>query len=385
MPFSESMSTNNTPRHAVSTLELFFDLVFVFTLTGLTALIERDLSWTSLLQVVLIFTVLFWMYGAYAWLTNEVPPETDSRRLLMFAGMAAFLTCASATQSAFGDRALTFALGYTLVVLVHTGLYAQVAGRDVIRFATLNLLGAGALIAASASNGWIVYLLWTIPLVLQWIAPRLVRRAGDTREGSAPPVFSLDADHFVERHGLLLIVALGESVVAVGVGLRTEEPTVGRYLATGLGLVIAAAFWWAYFRSDDALAQSAMERSAGTERVSLAVNGFFYAYIPMLLGVIAVAAGIVRAISQINQPLDQPHAWLLAAGVATYVGGTAAFRWAVRITPTRTRVLAAALALGSVVLGVGFDAQVQLAALAGLLVLMLLVEHRTSPACVARS
>src|SRR5262245_61975023 len=133
----------------VSTLELFFDLVFVFTITQLTALIEHDLSWHGVAGAGLIFVVTYWMYAGYAWLTNQVPPTTTPRRLLLVCGMAAFLICALAIPRAFERDARAFAVGYVLVVLVHSGLYAETHGASVWRFVPFNLLGAACLVGAA--------------------------------------------------------------------------------------------------------------------------------------------------------------------------------------------------------------------------------------------
>src|SRR5512138_2236684 len=118
----------------VTSLELFFDLVFVFTLTQLTALLSRSLSWEHLLQAFLIFIVLFWMYGGYVWLTHSVPPVTADRQLLLIAGMAAFLICALAIPQAFHDTGLAFGIGYLLVIVVHSFMYARAVGLMVARF-----------------------------------------------------------------------------------------------------------------------------------------------------------------------------------------------------------------------------------------------------------
>src|ERR1044071_9861094 len=133
----------------VTSLELFFDLVFVFTLTQLTALLSQSLSWESLLQAFLIFIVLFWMYGGYVWLTNSVPPVTPSRQLLLIAGMAAFLICALAIPHAFQNTGLAFGIGYFIVILVHGSMYVRAVGWKAARFVPMNFISAGAVIAAS--------------------------------------------------------------------------------------------------------------------------------------------------------------------------------------------------------------------------------------------
>src|SRR6187401_6685 len=137
----------------VTTLELFFDLVFVFTLTQLTALLSTSLSWERLLQSFLIFIVLFWMYGGYVWLTNSVPPVTADRQLLLIAGMSAFLICALAIPNAFQEADLAFGMGYLIVIVVHSFMYARVVGLKVARFVPMNFLAAAAIIAAGFAGG----------------------------------------------------------------------------------------------------------------------------------------------------------------------------------------------------------------------------------------
>ena len=204
-------------------------------LTQLTSLLESNPTWETAGQVLLIFVVLFWMYGGYAWLTNQVPPENTHRRLLLIAAMAGFMVCALAAPGAFGDAGLAIGLGYLMVVLVHAGLYAESAGREVIRFAPFNLLGAAALIAASFVDGGFRYGLWLVPLGAQYLAAT-VGRPPEPVTG-----YVLHSFHLVERHGLLLIVALGESVVAVGFGLGELTLDLGSYLGVVLGVGLAGA------------------------------------------------------------------------------------------------------------------------------------------------
>src|SRR4026207_1607883 len=150
----------------VTSLELFFDLVFVFTLTQLTALLAKSLSWESLLQSFLIFIVLFWMYGGYVWLTNSIPPVTSGRQLLLIAGMAAFLICALAIPNAFQDTGLIFGIGYLIVIIVHGFMYGRAVGLKKARFVPMNFLSAGAVMSAGLVDGSARYLLWLLAIAL---------------------------------------------------------------------------------------------------------------------------------------------------------------------------------------------------------------------------
>jgi low temperature requirement protein LtrA len=353
----------------VSTLELFFDLVFVFTLTQLTGLLTHGLSAERVVQVVLVFVVLFWMYGGYVWLTNQVPPDRPARRLLVVLGMAAFFVCALAIPEAFDGGGIAFGLGYLLVIVVHGGLWLQVYGAGVtMRFGAFNVVSALVVIAAGFVDGLGAYALWVTAIVIQFVTPRIA--------GRAAPQFPLRSGHFVERHGLLLIVALGESIVAIGIGIAGLPLDPGVFGAAVLGLALAASLWWAYFVGDEEAARRAMAAASETERFRLAINAYFFAYIPILLGVITTAAGVERSIGQAAQRLDGATALLLAVGVAMYLLGEVAFRRVMGIRPLGFRVVGAVAALATAAVGVALPALVQLTTLVLILVTTIAVEAR---------
>jgi low temperature requirement protein LtrA len=359
----------------VSTLELFFDLVFVFTLTQLTTLLADDLSAKGMVRVVLIFDVLFWMYAAYAWLTNMVPPDRPARRLLLIGGMAAFLVCALAVPQAFDGGGVAFGLGMLLVVLVHGGLYASVAGVGVLWFAAPNFVAALCLIAAGFLDGPAAYALWAVPVVNQFVTPRLSTRVAAR--------LRVRPRHFVERHGLLLLVALGESVVAIGIGLGGEPLNLGLFAVAVLGLALAAGLWWTYFAGDEEGAERALAAATAERRFRLANNAYFYAFIPMLVGVIVIAAGVKKSIGHIGDPLAAGPALALAGGVALYLAGDVAFRRVLGIRPVGHRAAAAALALATLPLGMSLAAGVQLVGLVAVLVAAIVAERRRRPVGVA--
>ena len=353
----------------VTALELFFDLVFVFTLTQLTGLLAGDLSVLSAVRVTLIFIVLFWMYGGYAWLTNQVPPTLPIRRLLLVFGMAAFLVCALAIPRAFDGGGVAFGLGYLLVVLVHAGLYASVYGRTMALWVgPFNVASALSVTLAGLLSGPAAYALWVVAILIQFITPYVNR---------SPARPNIRPAHFVERHGLLLIVALGESVVAIGIGVGHEPLTFELFGAVLLGLALAAALWWTYFAAEEERAERALASVASlNERLLLAIRAYFFAYIPMLLGIIALAAGVKDSIGDVVHRLDPAPALTLGTGVALYLAGDVAFRRALRIHPVGYRAVAAVAALATIVLGIYTAAWVQLVALIAVLLGMLAPEAR---------
>src|SRR5919201_1912712 len=185
----------------VSTLELFFDLVFVFTITQLTTLLVDRPNARGILQVVLMLGVIWWMYGGYAWLTNAVAPDRAGRRLLLLGGMAAYLVLALAIPDAFAGTGLTFGLAYVAIVSVHAGLFTRTSQeatlRDLMKLAPMNLASAVVVLAGGIAGGTAQYILWAIAVALEWSTPRLISTEG----------FMIGASHFVERHGLVVIVA----------------------------------------------------------------------------------------------------------------------------------------------------------------------------------
>jgi low temperature requirement protein LtrA len=367
------------PPLRVTTLELFFDLVFAFTLTQLTTLLAGRFSLAATVQVLLIFGLLWWMYAAYAWLTNTRPPVHTAERLLLLVAMAAFLVVGLAIPDGFGGSALALGLGYLVVVLVHAALYFRV-NRNIIRVAPFNICSALLVIAASLLRGPTGaerpagYALWVAALAVQLGSPLLVHPARH---------FELRPAHFTERHSGLLIVALGESVAAIGIGAARLTGHSGAdnarlVVAAVLGLALAAALWWAALGTgDEEQAERALAASGGARRTALGLS-LFYGYIPVLLGVIAMAAGVRQAVEQADRLSPGPDraAVVLAAGAALYLAGVVAMRRRLGFGPVRLRAVTAVLALATAPIGAFVALEVQLAVLILLLAGMLMLERR---------
>ncbi|MER7823390.1 low temperature requirement protein A [Streptomyces sp. NPDC096097] len=381
-------------EHRVSTLELFFDLVFVFTITQLTVLLADDLSPRGAGQVVLIFTVLFWMYGGYAHLTNQVPPDRTVRRVLLMSAMGAFMVCALAVPTAFGAGGIAFGLGYLSVVLIHGALFTQAHGRGVLWFALPNVLCALSVTVAGFFDGLPAWGLWMLALLLQFVTPMVVQRVAAS--GAAGPEVAevsdgpgqtvgdqlggMNAAHLVERHGLLLIIVFGESVIAIGIGVGSLPLSVGIAGGAFLALTITSAMWWMYFVRDEGRAEEVFERTPTERRFKLAMVAYYYAFLPMLLGIAVFAAGVKKTIGHLGEHLHTGPAVALAGGVALYLTGDLAFRAALRIGPARYRAAALVLALATVPVGTSWTGAGQLVALACVLVGALAAEGRRSPA-----
>jgi low temperature requirement protein LtrA len=357
-------------ERGVSNLELFFDLVFVFTLTQLTSLLEHGISVEAAFRTALILTVLFWMYGGFVWLTNQVPPDNTPRRLLLLVGMGALLICAMAIPRAFDDRGVAFGIGYLLVVIVHGAMYVEAYGTAALRFVPANIVGALCVTAAGFLGGIAAYALWVVAIVFQFGAQLLLRFL----ERNRPAGFDLRPAHFVERHDLLLLIAFGESVVATGIGASGLVFDAGVAGAALLGLALTAALWWTHFGDDDDRAEHTLRSASVAQRAQMAINAYFYAYIVMLFGVIAIAAGVRLSLEHVTDALALGPALLLGGGVALYLAGDSVFRRVMRLGRATYRAVAAVLSLGVVALAVAVSAAAALAILVAIVVATLVIE-----------
>jgi low temperature requirement protein LtrA len=310
------------------------------------------------------------MYGGYAWLTNAVPPEGLTRRLLLLGGMAGFLILALAIPRAFAGTGLTFGLGYLVVITVHGGLFIRSSARSVSMafrgVAAINAVAALLVLAGGIAGGTAEYVLWAAAFVVTWFGtPRLTDDSG----------FEIGPAHFVERHGLVVLVAIGESVVAIGIGAAGVKVDLALVGVSVLGLALSACLWWAYFGGGgDSEAERAMTEAPAVERPRLALGGYGFPHIAILLGIVAVAAAEKRAVGHASAHLPTADSLYLAGGLAVFLFGDAVFRRTLGIGHGRARIAAAVLAFATVPLGLEVSAVAQLVALVALLVGALSVE-----------
>ena len=355
----------------VTTLELFFDLVFAFTLTQLASLLVHRFTPGGALEVLLVFGVLWWMYGGYAWLTNTRAPVRTADRLLLLVGMAGFLVCGLAIPRGFGpgdtETRVALGAGYLVVVLVHSALFYRV-NRNIVRVTPFNVGAALLVIGAAFVPSPASYLLWAAAVAVQWLSPLILHPGGR---------FNIRPAHFAERHGALVIVALGESVAAVGIGAAPAGVTFAVILPAVIGLAVSAALWWTYFGDgDDERAEQAMAATDPGRRAGLAL-ATYYAHIPILLGVVALAAGTALTIGNPAQPHPR-QAIAVAGGAALFLAGSAWFRWSLHIGPIELRLAGAGFALATAALGASVSVEAQGAVLLAGIVAMLAAERRAS-------
>ena len=347
----------------VTPLELFFDLVFVLAVTQCTALMAANPTWAGLAKGLLVLAVLWWSWVGYAWLTSVVDPEEGIVRIAMFAAMAAFLVAALCVPEAFDDTALLFACSYGMVRVAHIALFL-VASRDdtalrrsVVGLGVSTAIGVGILIAASATDHALQGVLWGLALQLDMAGPLLFGAGG----------WKLVPGHFAERHGLIIIIALGESIVAIGVGAGAGID-VGVVAAAVLGMAVAATQWWMYFDVVALVAARRLSRAAeGRERNELARDSYSFLHFPMVAGIVLVALGMKKTLGHVEDPLGLVPTVALLGGSALYLLGHVAFRWRNLHTLNRRRLACAMVLVALVPAGVGLPSLATVAILAAVL------------------
>jgi low temperature requirement protein LtrA len=355
-----------------STIELFLDLVFVFTVTQLTEQVAHPHDAGDYGQAALILMMTFWMYDGFVWLTGNVTLDRPARRIALFAGMAGFLLMAMAIPGAFGstegahDSGIVFGLAFIGVNLVHAGMFTTAPNQSaqaIWRIAPFNLTSAGlVLLAGFVDRDW-RWLCW-LAAVLVVSSTTLFRR----HEG-----WSISAAHFVERHGLVIIVALGESIVAIGVGASGLEIDLALAAAAVLALALSAALWWVYFDRDDATAEQVMRDRSGDSRGHLGM-WLAYTHLVMVAGIVVMAAGVKVILAHPTDAVESSTAWNLAAGIAVYLAGEATFRYGIGLGIGVRRLVTAALLVLSVPVGTESTGMLQLTVALGLVVALLVVE-----------
>jgi low temperature requirement protein LtrA len=387
------MSTRRTPINAqpttedqpVTTLELFFDLVFVFALTQITALLAHDLTWSGALRGVLLIGLLWWSWIGFSWVCNLVKADEGSTRGVLLAAMGAMFVIALAIPEAFHDLPgglpgpVVIAIAYFVFRAMHLWLFWLIADGDrvlrhtLLRFAPSMLAGTALLLVASQLHGSDQTLLWGLALAADYGGTYLIDARGWRLRSAA---------HFAERHGLIIIIALGESIVAIGVGVTDLPISWPILIASLLGLAVSSALWWIYFDATAYYGEQALAAEPAETRPKLARDAYTFLHFPMVAGIVFLALGLKKVLEYVgdsehhhlSDPLKGIGLYALFAGVVLYLLGHVGFKWRTTHRLGISRLITAALCLLAIPALAHAPALAQLAVLAALLSLLVAFE-----------
>jgi low temperature requirement protein LtrA len=355
----------------VTPLELFFDLVFVLAITECTSLMSHHPSWTGLGHGLLVLGVLWWAWAGYAWLTSVIDPEAGAVRLVFFAAMASMLIAAICVPEAFDNLALAFALSIGFFRVAHIALFTIAAAdapdlrRSIQALAVSTASAVGLLALASAFDGLPQAALWVLALALDF---------------GGPYVFGIDGwqlvpGHFAERHGLIILIALGESIVEIGAG-AAGHLDLGIGVAAVLGVAVAAAMWWVYF---DVVALISARRLAegevGRIQNALARDCYSYLHLFLVAGIVLTAFGLKTTIESTGEDLAWVPSFALSGGIALFLLGLVACRYRQQRTLNRYKPIAAACLIVLIPVGTTIPALATLAIATVLLALLIAREY----------
>ncbi len=354
----------------VTALELFFDLVFVLAITQCTALMAADPSWGGVARGVGALCVLWWCWVGYAWLTSVVDPEEGAVRIAIFASMAALLVAALAVPHAFNSTGLVFGVAYGFARGGQIALFL-LASRDqpmlrksVLGLAVSSFIGVALIIAASQLDGAAQGALWVTAIAIDVGGPYLFGVEG----------WMLVPGHFAERHGLIVLIALGESVVAIGAGAHATVD-IGVVAAAVAGVALAATLWWLYFDVVAIVATRHLARATpGREQNAIARDSYSYMHFGMVAGIVLLAFGIKITLESVGDHLATVPAAALYGGSAIYLLSHVGFRLRNIGTLNKQRLVTAVVVVALIPLATAVPALAALAILAAILTLLIAYE-----------
>jgi low temperature requirement protein LtrA len=325
-------------EHRVTPVELFFDLVFVFGFTQVTTLLHEDPSWGGIGRSVLVLSALWWAWASYAWLTNSVDVDDGLVLGVLLVAIAAMFVGALAVPEAFGEHRLIFSVAFIVVLLAFIGLFALAGKADtdlgaVVRMSRISLTGAVLIFAASFVSSGIRPALWLAGLAVGLLGPLWLDVGG----------WRIHPAHFAERHGLIVIIAIGEALVAIGFGARATALDAVAIVAALLGLIVATSLWLAYFDFFSRGMEQLLLRRDGEQRVALARDVYTYLHLPMVVGIVFFAFGMRVTLADVHRELSGPAAFCLTMGPAVYLLAYVGLRWRVSHALSRGRSVATIL------------------------------------------
>ena len=362
-----------------TTLELFYDLVFVFAITQVSHLLLDDLSWRGAGRALLVLLVVWWAWNYTTWVTNELDPDSIVVRLVLIAVMLGSLLMAVAIPGAFGDHALLFAGSYVAIQLGrHAFLTWGAASRRTLEreraARILTWFGAAAplWIAGAVTEDPTRTVLWLCALGIDYLAPLMLYRVPG-RSRLSHTTWDVETAHFAERFQLFIIIALGETIVITGATTAEGEIDAAPVTAFGLAFLSTAAMWWLYFNYVAAIAQRRL--ALAPDRTRLARDGYTYLHSLLVAGIILAAVGDELVIAHPGEPLSAEEAAAVVGGPALYLVAHALFRLRMAGSISWKRLTAAVACVAVGLLAGVADALVVATLVVAVLVVLIVAEH----------
>jgi len=362
-----------------TTLELFYDLVFVFAITQVSHLLLEDVTWTHAGQATLVLLVVWWSWNYTTWVTNELDPDSIAVRLLLLGLMLASLLMAIAIPDAFGDKALLFAGAYVVIqvgrhlfltfVAAEPGTNERIrAGRILTWFIAAGVLWiAGALVDGSART-----VIWLAALAVDYAAPLVTYWVPGTAR-LTPDAWVVGSEHFAERFQLFIIIALGETIVVTGATTSQHELTTATIVAFSLAFLSTAALWWLYFNLVAAIAERRLAEAVN--RTVLARDAYTYLHVVIVAGILLTAVGDELVIAHPTEELPDGELLAVVAGPALYLFSLVLLRLRMFGTITGRRLAGAIACLAIGAIGTFAPALVVSALLLGVLVAVIVGDQ----------
>ncbi|MHA2090759.1 MAG: low temperature requirement protein A [Candidatus Kariarchaeaceae archaeon] len=322
----KSKSLLSPEGQSVTFVELFFDLVFVFAVTQIASLLHEDLDLTHVYQAIVIFWLIWWSWQQYTWTLNTIDTTNPLVELITLVATAIAFFMAIAIPEAFGDRAFLFAITYIVTRVIGLYLQYKVSGElgqsEIVKtWVYMSLIGLLSVLVGSLIGGNFQYVFWTLALVFDLLA---------AYSGSSGN-WALHIDHMAERHGLIVIIALGESLIVAAAGLIDHSLNLDLMIIGGVAVTLTCGLWWSYFVNAKPFIEKGVESSSGPERAVLVRDAYSLAHFPMIAGVIAFAIAleeeIVRSIEHPDDAIHTETAIALALGIGLFIGGSAISVW----------------------------------------------------------
>jgi low temperature requirement protein LtrA len=319
-------------EHRVTPRELFFDLVFVFAFTQVATLLANDPTFAGIGRGVLVLAALWWAWTAYAWLMNTVNPEEGVVGAALLVALIAMFIAALVVPGVFEDEGVLFGGAFLVVCSMHVALYA-LAGRGerdllraVLRLAPWTLGGATLILVAGFVEDARIWL-WLAALACTYFGAALAGTRG----------WRLHPSHLAERYGLVIIIALGEAFVAIGIGATGIGIGLREIVAAVLGILVATSFWLAYFDFFSIRGEQVLRDREGEQRIGLARDVYAFAHLPMIVGIVLFAFAMKTIVGHVDEDLDYVSSFALCGGSALYLLTYSAIRSRVEGRPRLSR------------------------------------------------